>query len=575
MGLGTSGLGDTGLTTSGVKLGGAGLEVGVAVVAPSVGVPVNASQYFLDEISNSNPGLASGTRLDVLWRQNGLQAWDARQGGTIRQYDVSPAWSIVGSPSDWTSVFETPAITNLRSIWWSPDGTVFSECIRVPNTFMRITTFDQSATPFDITVFGASTTITPNITGGITPQDHVWSDDGLRLWIHGPIGITSPLLELAATIPFTASSILSPQVKSFDFVPTAGTNVHTFAFSNDGLFLYVMDGQVLSSYDLGIAFDIDTTSNFTAGPSVPAANVTIPRGLTFRDDNADIFTAGDQNQRRMAWFRKPVDLDITDFSFVQRDTPLAALRSEGISFSSDVLFMTSVNNSSGVRFFDLTVAWDPSSAINETVSSFPIQGYFGVQYSIGGGLGRASRIYVWRGASSAELLRGGELPTPGDLASMVNLKAGGTFGDNPLSGDCLVVAANDQDVYVLDSAPSRLEVHHHRMSTPGDASTSTLQSGSAGVLDISPEFPTGRAAAMCYTPLGTKLFICNSGTLEVFQYDMTVAFDVSTAVYSGKKIDLASSPITPNGMHVRDDTGRTLFISTGGNVDFFVDIYTG
>jgi len=296
MGLGTSGLGGTGLTTSGVKLGGAGLQVPVA------GGASPASLYLLDEVQN-NPGLASGTRLDVFWKQDGLKVWTARQSDTIRQYDVSPAWSIV--PGDWTIDFTTGAVLNLRSIWWSPDGTVFSECIRVPNTFMRITTFDQSATPFDITVFGASTTITPNITGGITPQDHVWSDDGKRLWVHGPIGATSPLLELAATIPFTASSILSPQVKSFDFVPTAGTNVHTFAFSNDGTVLYVMDGSVLSSYDLGTAFDIDTTSNFTAGPSVLASDVQFPRGLTFRNDNADIFTAGDQNLRKCAWFRIP------------------------------------------------------------------------------------------------------------------------------------------------------------------------------------------------------------------------------------------------------------------------------
>lgn len=570
MALGTSGLGDAGLARSGVKLGVAGLEAGVVVVAPSVGVPVNASQYFLDEISNANPGFASGTRLDVFWKQDGTRLWSARQAGTIRQYDVSPAWSIIGSPSDWTLSFETPAIGNLRSVWMSADGTKFSICSRIPATAMRITVHDQSATPFDITVLGPSTTKSITPTGGVTPQDHFWDEDGSRVWVQGPIGGSSPINEHTVTVPFDASTIIDAQVKSFSPV---GTN--TIVFSNDGTKLYTMLGQVLNSFDLSIAFDIDTISNQIAGPSVPAANVTVPRGLNFRDDNADIFVAGDQNQRRVAWFRKPVDLDITDFSFVQRDTPLAALRSEGISFSSDGLFMTSVNNTAGVRFFDLTVAWDPSSAINETLSSFAVQGYFGVQYSIGGGLGRASRIYVWRGASSAELLRSGELPTPGDLASMVNLKAGGTFGDNPLGGDALVVAANDQDVYVLDSVASRLKVHHHRMSTPGDASTSTLQSGTSGVLDFSPEMPTGRVAAMCYTPLGTKLFICNSGTDEVFQYDMTVPFDISTAVFSGKKIDLASSPDTPNGMHVRDDTGRTLFISTGGNADFFVDIYTG
>ena len=90
-------------------------------VVPPIGIPGEASEYFLDEISNANPGFASGTRLDVFWIQDGTRLWSARQGGTIRQYDVSPAWGI--DSGDWTLTFTSGAQPdNNRSIWWSPDG---------------------------------------------------------------------------------------------------------------------------------------------------------------------------------------------------------------------------------------------------------------------------------------------------------------------------------------------------------------------------------------------------------------------------------------------------------------------
>lgn len=272
-----------------------------SIVGPPGGAVIPsepASDYLTDEISNANPGLSSGTRLDCFWSQDGLKVWTGRQNSTMRQYDVSPAWGI--QSGDWTLDFETGAISNFRSLWWSPDGTVFAHCQRIPSTSMRVTTFDQSATPFDFTVFGASTTDGWTPTGGITPQDIIFSPDGKRLWVQGPIGVTAPILEFELTVGYDMTTLNRVQIKSFTPV---GTN--TLGFSEDGTKLYMMIGSVLNSYDMTIPFDIDTLTNLVAGPSVLASDVQFPRGLTYREDNGDIFVAGDQNARKAAWFRIP------------------------------------------------------------------------------------------------------------------------------------------------------------------------------------------------------------------------------------------------------------------------------
>lgn len=300
MGLGTAGLGEAGLARSGVGLGSAGLEAGAAAGGP---VAPAADEYIQDEISAlGNPGVGSGTRIDVTWSQDGLRVWDLGIDGSPtaarRQYGVSPAWGI--DSGDWTLNFTSAAgSNNNRSHWWSPDGTIYSLCVRVPSTSLAISTFDQSATPFDFTVLGAATGKNWSPTGGSTPGDHVWSDDGLRLWVASGLG--GRLDEFAATVPYDMSTVASAQVKSFVI-----GNRDTFGFSNDGTKLYVVSSQLLHSFEMSIPFDIETLSNFVTGPLITAGNVGIPRGLTFRNDNTDIVVAGDQNQRRLAFLRVPI-----------------------------------------------------------------------------------------------------------------------------------------------------------------------------------------------------------------------------------------------------------------------------
>ena len=489
-----------------------------------IGVPGVASEYFLDEVSDSNPGLSSGFRLDCFWSQDGLKIWTARQADTIRQYDVSPAWGI--NSGDWAADFTTGAIANLRSIWWSPDGTVFSECIRVPSTLVRITTFDQSATPFDITVLGASTTKAWSPTGGITPQDHIWSDDGLRLWIHGPIGGTSPLLEFTVTSPFDASTIVSIQVKSFDMVPDAGTDVRTVAFSNDGKILYIIDGSVLSSWDLGTAFDIDTTSNFTAGPSVPSANVAIPKGLTFRNDNADIFTAGDQNQRRAAWFRKSIAPKISDYLF-NAEADLSGgnrVSLNGVMVTDDGLHLYCCRSSAVVEdvfWFEMSVAHDLSSiAFTEenNADGQPPRGVFVRQ--------DGSQLFIsYRNPTNTDaifrwpLSTAFDIDTKGSRTTLVTEPP----GSNSPSG--MHFRPDGTKVYITDTTAN--EVLEFTLGTPWDLTTGSH----TGTFDTSGEVTTISDVTMSED--GSKMYVLDRFNEEVEQYNLTVLFDIDSAVASG------------------------------------------
>ena len=264
----------------------------------------DASEYGAteDELANNPETTAGGFRLDIFWKPDGTRVFTARQGAEVAQQDVTIPWDI---QNPWPNRVATPNFSNLRTVWWSPDGTRLSVCTRVPSFAFNIKVFDQSATPWDLTVLGAETnkTLGPGVSGG--PADHIWSADGLTCWVHYQSNAPIEILEYATAIAFDPTGLGPATVQRFDIFPDAGTGVRTITFSTDGTVMYAMNLQVLVSWDLSVAFDITTMANYTTGPSILAGSLGIPRGLNYRADNGDIFVEGDQNQRRVAWFRTP------------------------------------------------------------------------------------------------------------------------------------------------------------------------------------------------------------------------------------------------------------------------------
>ena len=256
-------------------------------------------------LTGNNPEPRGGTfRFDIFWKPDGTKVYTAwGLGSEIGQNDASPPWAI--SPG-WTNRVQTAAIANIRSIWWSPDGTKLSWCTRVPSTAFRITVADQSATPWDLAVLGAASSKSIGVASG-GPGDHIWSADGLTCWVHYR-SVKSEIIEYHASVAFDPTT-LGVAIQSFDMEPDAGLNVQSIGFSTDGTVMYAVtfpgtpSGTDLVSWNLTDPFDVTTMTNYTVGPNIIAGDLSIPRGLFVRASNQDIFVTGDQNTNRVAWFR--------------------------------------------------------------------------------------------------------------------------------------------------------------------------------------------------------------------------------------------------------------------------------
>lgn len=254
--------------------------------------------------SFSNPDHVSspGTpRYDWDFRPDGLRVWTrwggVVGGGNFKQYTVPSPFQLSGWGSP--TVNATIGTANLvRTFEWHDSGNRLSTLDRWFSSNYRIIDFDQSATPYDMAVLGASLVATNIPVGSF---EHKWKPDGTVIFVEHGAGV---LDAQTVTVPHDVTTIVTAPIASFDTTVDAGARSFTTHFSGDGTKLYsVTSTGLLCSWDLSAPYDISAPSNFIVGINVNLpTTLSIPRGLFVRPDNGNIIIEQDQNSQQVRTF---------------------------------------------------------------------------------------------------------------------------------------------------------------------------------------------------------------------------------------------------------------------------------
>ena len=116
-------------------------------------------------------------------------------------------------------------------------------------------------------------------------------------------------------------------------------------------------------------------------------------------------------------------------------------------------------------------------------------------------------------------------------------------------------------MYVLDN--TNKTVYQYTLSTAWDMSTASYASKSFSVVSQESSEPTG----LFFKPDGTKMYVAGNGTDSVFQYNLSTAWDVSTASYESKSFSFASqSTLTYEVLFNADGTKMYDVSNTSGTI---------
>jgi 6-phosphogluconolactonase (cycloisomerase 2 family) len=456
------------------------------------------------------------------------------------------------------------------------------------------------------------------------PMGHEFNNNGTKMYITG--GTTDSIYQYSLSTAYDVTTATYDNV-SLDI---SATNPYPtcLKFNNDGTKLWVVSPNTLAGtsesiyeYGLTTAYDLSTASYSNVNLNL-SAQESRPHGIDFKPDGTKMFMTGWSNDRvyqyslSSAWDITTASYDNVNFSVSSQDgTP------RGITLNGDgTKIFIAGDNSNTIYQYSLSTAYDISTMSYDSVS-FSVNNYesspFQISFSstghklfVIGSSGQAIDQFSTQGldlqqeaiiyaddASSGEMLLGWDVAiTPdGDriVAGAENRDiTGGTRGgavyifdrsgttwsqfgsyiepgdpntdddfgssvDITSDGNTVVVGSPREDTAGTDAGAAYVFTSGNIV----DFTTATLDHSQSAQSSLDQSMN-----AMLFNSDGTKMYMCGGQGDKIYTYDLTTAYDVSTATYDNS-VDITLSDLVVSGntsvnpAHMRyNNNGTKLFI---------------
>ena len=470
------------------------------------------------------------TPRDLFFKPDGTKMYVMGDGtNDVLEYNLSIAWDI--TTASFVQGFDVAGQDGTpRAVYFKPDGT---KMYVVGATNDRVYEYNLS-TAWDVS--SASYVQFFSVAAKETvPEGLSFKTDGTKMYVAGPSSDSVHEYDLSSAWDISTASFL----QSFS-VSAAGVNPEGLFFRDDGEKLYVVGGagNNIYEYDLSTPWDISTLS------SVQNINTGLDtKGVFFKPDGLLFYIVDATTDAVYAYAISG------GFSVATEE-----LTPESVFFKDDGTKMYVLGSSGDdVNEYDLSTAWDILSA--SYLQAFSIAGqetapsglFFGNSGSNMYVIGRAgddineySLSSAWD-VSSASFVRTFSVAAKDTNPSGLFFKSDGTK---------MYVAG-----YTSDS------VHEYDLSTAWNISTASfLQSFSVSSQDSEPH-------NIFFKPDGTKMYVIGFTNKRLYEYDLSSAWDVSTASYL-QNFPVGYQDSQPSGIFFQDDGTAFYMVGIGTDTVF-------
>jgi sugar lactone lactonase YvrE len=484
------------------------IDLASSVLAPVVSVTKEIPQTGVTSNSwDVNSNTENYTRLDSAYATT----------LDFNRYDVSSA--------SYTQSFSVAGQeTEPRGLVFNTDGT---KMFVVGVTGDDVNEYDLS-TAFDIStaVYSQNFSVSAQ---DINPRGLQFNNNGTKMFVMGFTG--SAVYEYNLSTGFDISAAVYSQSFSVSAQDTAPTSL---AFNNDGTKMFVLGstGDDVNEYTLSTGFDVSTAS-YAHSFSV-AAQDSGPTGIAFNADGTKMFVVGstgdDVNEYSLSTsFDVSTASYVQNFSVVSQDT-----NPQGIAFNND-----------GTKMFIV-------GATNDAVYEY----YLTPSLELGTGSFASSDIGKTVEANSGKFVltntdgRCAETTQPTSYAQVAS-------GDwemygviyNPVDGDLELSGVADPNLYF-------------------DISTAIYeQSFTVSAQDANPN-------GVAFNADGSKMFVTGSANDSIYEYILSSNFNVETASFVDS-LSVASQDTTPQDLTFNTDGTKMFVVGTANNNVYEYDLSTG
>jgi len=537
--------------TAGVSAGGGG---GAVWTDPDI------ANLSYDSVS-LDLNLAANLR-GMVFKPDGTKLYLAHDTGfdSIKEYTMSSAWDI-STLSLNNSLNLTGVINATFGIYIKPDG---SALYVVNGGSDRIERFNFS-TNWDISTVSTPASQTVSITtNNNNPKGMFFKPDGTKMYVCG--------MGADGVVEYTLSTAWDITTASYqNLFSTATQSVYPscVTFNEDGTRMYITtfsSSSDIFEYSLSTAWDV-STANYNS-VSYNDSVLTNPAIHAFKSDGSKAYFIDDTDiiyqYSTAAAASSWTDPDIANASY---DTVSFSVATQepapsGIFFKPDGTKMyicgTTGSSSQKVHEYDLSTAWNPSTAIHNQginvssagASEATPQGIFfkddGTKMFILGNTGDAVHEYT--------------LSTAWDISSGSFVDSTTVSGQtvNPVS---LCFKADGTKLYTINLFGS--QVYQYDLSTAWDASTMSYNNVS---FDLDAPVNASSAKEISFNPDGTKMWAIFDGGDRIAEYDLSTAWDVSSASYNSTVgVVSFSQETTPRSLFFKSDGSKMYIVGTASD----------
>lgn len=328
-------------------------------------------------------------------------------------------------------------------------------------------------------------------------------------------------------------------------------NPRAMFFKPDGTKIYTVTSFNVYEHSLSTAWDISTVSHVT---SAPLSGVSTPTGLFFSSDGLLMYITDETTSATIRQYDLSSAWDISSATYTQNFSIAATgIEFGNVFFSPDGLNMyvtgTAYPSSTNyVHQYTLSTAWDISTASSYLIFSVTSNTTkpLGLFFSSDG-----SEMYVLDEVTKNILQY--TLSTAWDLTTA----SYNTFIYASVDSDSVVsifLRPTGGTLYVLDWYIQ--SVRQFSLGTVWDISTASYQNPTTRYLDARPQ--DSSTQGLFFKPDGTKLFIMGGTNYRVYEYSLSSPWDFSTVSYV-QNFSVSAQETSPKGLFFSSD-GLNMYV---------------
>jgi len=420
-----------------------------------------------------------------------------------------------------------------RAVFFKPDGTkmyVYGAAGKDVNEY-------DLSTPW--LVSSASYVQNYSFAGETQPGGLFFKHDGTKMYLIGQS--IDRVDEFSLSTPWDVSTASSSE----DFsVSAQDTNPEDVFFKPDGTKMYVVGGAGvdINEYDLSTAWDVSSASyvqNFSVSTNAPA-----PTSVSFLSDGTKMYVLSSLTNDEVVEYSLSTPWDVSSASYVQSFlVGSQETDPEGMFMKPDGSIFFVCGNTSDI-VYQYTIGGFSVAAQEGSPQGIFFKPDGTKMYIVGLG---GDAVYEYN------------LSTDWDITTASYLQNFSVSGQEANPSD-LFFKDDGTKMYIIGTAGD--DVNEYSLSVAWDISSASYTTNfSVASQELGPN-------ALFFKPDGTKMYIVGQGNDTIYQYGLSTAWDISSASYDSVSFSIAAQDGTPNGLSFKPD-GTKMYVlgNTGDDVN--------